>query len=152
MGGGLPEARARGPGLPVTTTPGYLPRQYTWTRGGKRLAVADLEHGHYCLATATGPLGWWLRWLHVEPEARGQGLARRILERVCADADREGLAIMLEARACAPDPGAQEKLLSLYRSLGWEEWRPGMGAYTKTLGGIFMLRHPRRRVRPGNAS
>ncbi|MGE0708594.1 MAG: GNAT family N-acetyltransferase [Planctomycetota bacterium] len=43
----------------------------------------------------------WIDWVFVPPTYRGSGVARRLLDALCADADAAGASLGLEARACA---------------------------------------------------
>lgn len=52
--------------------------------GGAALAKADLAH--------RPDLGPWLACVFIIPEARGQGLAERLIEGVCAQAKEDGVA------------------------------------------------------------
>lgn len=78
-------------------------------------------------------------WVFVPPAFRGQGLAARILEQVLADADRAGVTLILEARACAGlDQAALERW---YAGFGFE--RTGL---SETFGPL-LRRTPTRRAR-----
>lgn len=54
--------------------------------GGAALARADLAH--------RPDLGPWLACVFVDPDARGQGLAERLIEGICAEAKAKGVARM----------------------------------------------------------
>lgn len=73
-----------------------------------------------------------LKRMYVTPEARGMSLGRRLLERVEAEARREGLeCLRLETGIHQPEA------LGLYRSAGYREREP-FGGYARDPLSVFM--------------
>jgi GNAT superfamily N-acetyltransferase len=65
--------------------------------------------------------------LRVPPEARGQGDARRIMDQITEDADRDRRTLIL--RATADDARDQERLEAFYASYGFNQLVAGPGEY-----------------------
>lgn len=69
-----------------------LPGDYAPPRGALLVAVAGGRHlGMIGLRPLTGPIGEMKR-LYVRPEARGRGVARRLIVSLCEEAARLGYA------------------------------------------------------------
>ena len=68
--------------------------------------------------------GWLITGVQVQARFRGQGYASDLLDRVCQDADEEGVKLFLEI---APDgTGLDEAVLdAFYRRHGFEAWEEG---------------------------
>lgn len=82
------------------------------------------------LGRPTGELAVVKR-LFVDPSSRGRGVARRLLERIVADAHRNGLHPVLDVDASSASANA------LYERAGWQ--RVGSIELTWTgLGGVFL--------------
>lgn len=63
------------------------------------------------------PSHYWIDWVYVPEAYRGQGLARQLMLHVIKDADRAGVRLSLEPRACGGVD--QEALQAWYRSFGF---------------------------------
>lgn len=79
----------------------------------------------------------YIHWVYVPPAYRGRGLAQVLMDRVLADADREGVAISLVAKACGTM--AQAPLEGWYAQNGFAPRGPAEE------GGTKMVRGPRPR-------
>lgn len=68
--------------------------------------------------------GWLVTGVQVQPRFRGKGYASDLLDRVCAEADAEGVRLFLEI---GPDgTGLNDDVLdAFYRRHGFEEWEDG---------------------------
>jgi ribosomal protein S18 acetylase RimI-like enzyme len=68
--------------------------------------------------------GWLITGVEVQKRFRGQGYASDLLDRVCEDADAEGVRLLLEI---SPDgTGLSDAALdAFYRRHGFEEWEDG---------------------------
>lgn len=68
--------------------------------------------------------GWLITGVEVQARFRGQGIASDLLDRVCQDADDEGVKLFLEID---PDgTGLSEAALdAFYSRHGFEEWEEG---------------------------
>ncbi len=64
-----------------------------------------------------GPDQAWIDWVYVPPGRRDLGLGSQLMRHVLRDADREGVRLGLEARACAEV--SQEALEAWYGRLGF---------------------------------
>src|SRR5581483_5089390 len=85
----------------------------------------------------------FIHWVYVPPAFRGRGLGQVLLDRVLADADREGVHLALVAKACAKlgaKPMGQNPLEGWYAQNGFI--RRGRAAD----GGMKMSRRPFDRV------
>jgi putative acetyltransferase len=95
---------------------------------GEAVGCGALRIHHY---TETGGYGE-LKRMYVAPAARGHRIARRILERIEAEARAAGLACLrLETGIHQPEA------LTLYRSAGYAE-RGAFGAYAPEPLSVFM--------------
>jgi ribosomal protein S18 acetylase RimI-like enzyme len=69
-----------------------LPGEYVPPRGALFVAIDDARHlAMIALRPIHGPVGEMKR-LYVRPEARGRGLARQLIDRLCDEAKRLGYA------------------------------------------------------------
>jgi len=68
--------------------------------------------------------GWLITGVQVQARFRGRGYASDLLDRVCEDADAEGVRLFLEI---SPDgTGLSDAALdAFYRRHGFEEWEDG---------------------------
>ena len=80
----------------------------------------------------------YIHWVYVPPAYRGHGLGQVLMDRVLADADREGVAIALVAKACGTM--AQSPLERWYAQNGFARRGPAEE------GGTKMLRAPQARA------
>lgn len=62
---------------------------------------------------------WEISHLYVAPEHRRQGEATRLLESICRQANRLGLALLVEARAYGDTDMSQEQLQRFYAKHGF---------------------------------
>jgi GNAT superfamily N-acetyltransferase len=72
------------------------------------------------------PDGWLISSMRTMPRSRGKGLASAVLKWVCADADREGVTLYLQAEAEPWDnrmhPGLdQASLVAFYERRGFRQ-------------------------------
>lgn len=68
--------------------------------------------------------GWLITGVQVQKKFRGRGYASDLLDRVCAEADAEGVRLFLEI---SPDgTGLNDDVLdAFYRKHGFEQWEEG---------------------------
>lgn len=81
--------------------------------GGAALARADLAH--------RPDLGPWLACVFVDPGARGQGLAERLIEGICAEAKAKGVTRMYLHTQDKHDYYAQRGWTVLENFLAWDK-------------------------------
>lgn len=67
--------------------------------------------------------GWLISGVDVQKRHRGQGVARRLLQRVLDDADAEGLPLYLAAASDGTGL-SQEDLCAFYERLGFTQYAP----------------------------
>ena len=97
-----------------------------------QLSVADRVPGKLQPATR------YLSDLAVEPEARGQGYARALLEQMIDLADRNGIVLMLEVRADADSPLDDAALANWYGRLGFVTMRRPVGGQTRLMARLAL--------------
>lgn len=81
---------------------------------------------------------FWIDWVFVPPAYRADGLGRRLMDEVVADANLHGVRLSLEARACAGL--SQEGLEAWYGRFGFVK-TPFRGDF-----GPILVRAPERQV------
>lgn len=86
-------------------------RIYVAREGARVLAMASLL---YTVSTAEGSPAAWLEDLVVRPERRGQGIGRKLLEHVAAQARNDGV-----ARITLLTDGDNRGAQALYRKMGF---------------------------------
>lgn len=109
-------------------------RRRYWIEGSK-------SEGGYARLTCTPhpheQKTWWLDFLYVPSEHRGNGLGGELMERALRDADKNGITLLLEAKACStPNQGG-------LRQAKLQKWYAGMGFYL-VQGGMLGPRMERR--------
>ena len=62
---------------------------------------------------------WFIVMIRVHPALRGQGLARKVLELIIAEADRQGVPLRLTVEPTRPVGLDYEQLVTWYRRYGF---------------------------------
>lgn len=106
--------------------------------GGKRVKSYYIVRTEFDFRPAIADLSWagefnaWLiHRINVPSPARGKGYGRAVLRDICADADAEGVPLIL-----APESSGgleQKELVAWYRRHGFEWTRSGMILYREPL-------------------
>jgi GNAT superfamily N-acetyltransferase len=90
-----------------------------------RDTYCDAAHGAtVCLWQIAGLGGWLITRVEVNRRHRGKGVASRLLDEVCADADRERATLLLAIEPDGTGLGFEE-LEAFYRRRGFIRWNPG---------------------------
>jgi GNAT superfamily N-acetyltransferase len=88
--------------------------RYDIHRDGKNIAYSSLRPES---SEGDGP---WISGIYVDPEARGEGLAKMLMEKI--ESDHEGQTLRLRARPYKDKSVDTETLMKIYESMGFESY------------------------------